>query len=673
MTTSYVEFIKNRNHLNARGKGRHTASSGKSPDLLPYPIDTNVNSLLIDDKIITDQLADAITDGEILETMNYAPSTLTLDIEDRERTMIHGLLAQWVSAAKPLLETTIRGQRRHIVLPTEWNEIYCTLDGRDFALVQVHKTGDQFQLAFEHRGIHEMRRYNSPRVWYRDQFTRAMTIQSMCEEVHGYHVDFFAPELHVIQPIAVTRGLPTPKEVAVTKSKGFAKGAKLTIKGHQASPQQRDNLATVLKVGDSMKAPYGCLVAALISVIELSNAQSGGVFEFGGGNGLFGFITSTDDAHDAHAFFSNAIQQYTSIPGITPDDLAWVVESGQRSGHDAPFTPAEFARWIPEAEAALNEWGTSKHGGSISFSEYNRFAFTRGQNGKREDSFSCSVRLAKEVNWYLFAVDNTIYYVSSNDLRYSIPYDTISEDSEGIDTIDYELDTGKPINEITITAHFDRWQAPPGVPIVIEDSGPANGRWLVWEVRRPLFSNVGEITCHLPSPPLPEPAATTKTVRIKATATTLSGNAKVDAVYAKAIEISSKNLPYVYGGGGYPPTYAPTGPMGATSNSPGYDCTGYVTACLAAGGLIHEHMDSSALAANWGDPGEGKLMTVWATPQSGPTGHGFIEFKIPGAKYRRADTVPDPGGADGPHVRTQWPPPESNFPSGFTPRHFPGT
>lgn len=668
MTPSYVEFVKNQNALNTRDRTRHTAA-GKTPDLLSYPVDTNISSLIVGDQLISDELAEAITDGEYLETMNYAPSTLQLDIEDRERTLTKGLLSQWVSAAHPMLETTIRGQRRHLVLPTEWNEIYCTLDGRDFALVQVQKQSDLFTLTFEHRGIHEMRRYNSPRVWYRDEFTRAMAIQSMCEEVHGYHVDFFAPELHVVQPIATKHGIPTPKETKASKSHGFAKNVQFTIKGNIATTQQRDNLATVLKVGESHKAQYDVKVAALIACIALSSANALSFLERGGGSGLFGYLTSEGPVPDSNTFFKNALKMYVS--GMDPAQLAWEVESAGRSGE--PFVPAEFARWINEAQTILEKWGETKAGsGSISFTEFNRYAFTRGQTGKREDSWSAAVRMAKEVNWYIFTVDNTLYYVSANDLRYSIPYDTISEDSDGIDTIDYDLDTGRPVNELTITAHFDRWQAPPGAPIEIEDSGPADGRWLVWEVRRPLYSNVGEITCKLPSPPLPEPAPTTHRVRVKGKSVTLSGNAKVDAVYAKAIEISDRNLPYVYGGGGYPPTFAPTGPGGGTSTNPGYDCTGYVSACLAAGGLVTAHQDSATLAANWGEPGEGKLMTVWATSWAGAEGHGFIEFKIPGAKYRRADTVPDPGGPNGPHVREQWPPPEPNF-SQFIPRHWPGT
>jgi hypothetical protein len=619
MSTSYQYFVKNQTQLQRLSAGKKSLLP--PPTLLRFPVDTDINNLIINDARISDQLASAVQTGEILETMDYAAGTLSLTILDRSRTLIKGLLKDWVSANTPRVYTSIAGQRRKKVVPAEWNEIYCTFDGRDYALVQVNKSHDQFDLTFENRTIHEMRRYSKPRIWYRDQHTRAQVILAMCQEVRNYNVQFYAPELDVIQPIAVTHAQPTPKEVASKKMKGFHKGTKFDIKGKSASKQQINHVAEVIRVGDSMKVPYNVHISALISIIEISNAKDvQGSTEFGGGNGLFGFINSTSMSADAHSFYQHAMEFYKIDPTTTPGQMAFYVLSGTRVV--SPFKPAEFDRWVSEAQEILTKWGTSLTGGSVTFTEYNRYAFKRGLDGKREDSWNCAVRLAKEVNWRVFSTDNILWWVDDNDLRYSIPWDTIDEDSVGIDSIDYEIDTGKALNEVTISAYLSRWQCPPGVPVVIENSGPADGRWLVYEVRRPLDTDLGEITCHLPAPALDEPAPTTKRVSISGSKLggipiAVTKNAVVDTAYAKAIQISNKHYPYVYAGG-HNSNFAPSlGPP------PGYDCSGYVSAILSAAGTLQQPEASGGLES-WGQAGPGKLMTIWTN-----AGHVFIEFNLP--------------------------------------------
>lgn len=627
MSPAYTDVTK-KSHVHGPGDSLIKTGPNPAPKLLSYPIDVTLDSLIINDAPIRDQLAGAVIDGEILETMDYAAGTVTLNVQDSSRTLVHGLLSQWVSADSPVIVTSRAGQRRHRVMPQEWNEIQLVIDGRDYTLVGAVKNGNQFDLTFENRAIHELRRYSTPKVWYRDTYTRAMVVQSMCKEVRGYHIEFYAPELYIPQPITTTKGLPSPRETKSKKLRGFSKGAHFTVKGHRNTSQQKSHAETIIRVGESMHAPYNCLVAALMAAIELSNLNSNttvGGIQYGGGSGLFAFLSSTDETNDSHAFFKSAIQTAQLLPGSPPETLAYMVENGGRGGAYF-FTEAEFKRWTSEAEAILKAWGTSLTGGSVTFTEYNRYAFKRGLDGQRENSWDCAVRLAKEVNWRVFSTDNILWWVDDNDLRYSIPFDTISEATEGIESIDWEIDTGKKLNSVTVTADLARWQAPPGVPIVIEDAGPANGRWLVFEVRRPLFQNVAEITCHLPSPPIAEPAPTTKRVSITGgklgTSIALSGNAKVDATYAKAVEISKKKYPYVFAGG-HTSDFSPHGGPGI-----GYDCSGYVSACLNAGGMLTSPLASGGFLS-WGDSGQGKLMTIWTNPNPGASGHVFIEFKLP--------------------------------------------
>jgi hypothetical protein len=76
---------------------------------------------------------------------------------------------------------------------------------------------------------------------------------------------------------------------------------------------------------------------------------------------------------------------------------------------------------------------------------------------------------------------------------------------------------------------------------------------------------------------------------------------------------------------------------------------------------------SGWFAGNWGMPGEGREMTVWAN-----AGHVFIEVKD-GDGYWRMDTSPQAGddtSERGPRVRRN---PRQRPHAGFTPRHYSGT
>ncbi|MGH2906587.1 MAG: hypothetical protein ACRDKI_07435 [Solirubrobacterales bacterium] len=67
-----------------------------------------------------------------------------------------------------------------------------------------------------------------------------------------------------------------------------------------------------------------------------------------------------------------------------------------------------------------------------------------------------------------------------------------------------------------------------------------------------------------------------------------------------------KNYPYIWGGGH------------ASFQARGYDCSGSVSYALAGGGLLDAPLTSGELA-NWGEPGPGKYITIYANG-----GHVFM-------------------------------------------------
>lgn len=120
--------------------------------------------------------------------------------------------------------------------------------------------------------------------------------------------------------------------------------------------------------------------------------------------------------------------------------------------------------------------------------------------------------------------------------------------------------------------------------------------------------------------------------------------APAGAPYEVERAISAANAivgrPYVWGGGH------------ASWNEPGYDCSGAVSYALGGAGLLGAPVDSSALM-DWGEPGPGKWITVYANP-----GHTYAV--IAGLRW---DTVGQQRGT-GPKWYAELP-----YPDGYVVRH----
>lgn len=281
------------------------------------------------------------------------------------------------------------------------------------------------------------------------------------------------------------------------------------------------------------------------------------------------------------------------------------------------------------------------------------YEFTRGQPGQPEDSWTAMQRLAEEVGWRCFMVAGVCWFISDKALMALGPAMVISEDTAGIDDIDFDHDVGLPTAEARLTCQAERWAAPPGSVVEVTKLGPANGRWLVSDIGRYLSSVMTDITLTRRQPTLPEPASSS--------ASSASGEqGLVDGVpvsiaqaYARAETINGFHGGYVRGGG-----------HGGFGNGP-YDCSGGVSDVLHAGGMLSTPMATGALMG-WGQAGQGRYMTVWVkdTPGSPFSGsHTFIEFAVGRQRWFEA------GGTRG--APTGWR--SSKSTAGFTARHWPGT
>ena len=222
--------------------------------------------------------------------------------------------------------------------------------------------------------------------------------------------------------------------------------------------------------------------------------------------------------------------------------------------------------------AALGSFAGSGQLGSLrAGTTQSQYEFTRGTSGTPEDSWTCRHRLASEVQWRCTVSGRrTVYFVTDDDLLAAKSEYDINPNTEGLDHITLDAEVGnrtivhkrrrqpKP-STAQVMARIERVEAPPGTVVNLDGYGVGDGKWLVGDVQRPLFTPDATIGLYAPQKPLPEPPNPTLSSGYASTGLTVpttglgSGSLQsknpIDRVYAAAQIISSRHLPYVYGGG----------------------------------------------------------------------------------------------------------------------------
>lgn len=125
-----------------------------------------------------------------------------------------------------------------------------------------------------------------------------------------------------------------------------------------------------------------------------------------------------------------------------------------------------------------------------------------------EDSWAAIGRLADEVKWRRFVpAPGELWYVSEDWLAAQPVAYVLDEDGPGVESIDFDFDSGKPVASMSATVRAGRWTIPPGALVSVVNLGPADGDWLVESIRRPLTSLHATVALSKAVPALPEPAA----------------------------------------------------------------------------------------------------------------------------------------------------------------------
>lgn len=588
------------------------------------------------------EVTDDYVDGDIEETMEGATNFIMV---------LHDPDGEWSKSGH--FHYMEKGKSRIRRAETK-------VDGIDFRLAAAGRSGDDLTLTFEDALVADMRRIRGPIKATRGKVTRAEFIFSIARRVKGRRIKFFSPELHKKQKVA---GMTAEEreEIEERRSEGgrIPRGAKLTVKGKRATWEQIKNMNTVLRVCGEMSAPPQATVAVVVACIVESTFKN-----LAGGHstssGILQLLSSTakntdTPARDVEAvvreFLLNGYWKYRPKGAIelanrTHMNAAQIAQACQGSAY-----PGRYAEYLDEAKKIVDAWG----GDFSSEALYQKYEF---KIEGREDGWSGCQRIAEEVGWRLFMVRGWLYYISEEDLLSNWARTRISEEHEAIiGHINFDCDAGKAVHEASFQAAIAKWGVPPGTPLVVEDSGVGDGRWLVASVRRKPYAPIADITLRRANPDKPEPRPELRPEQEQEDFVSEGGEA-IDAIWKRAKYIHSKHYPYVWGGGH---ARAGLGPSGG-----GYDCSGGVAAVLEAANLIPSSWRSGVpasgtMATSWGKPGRGKYLTLWAN-----NGHVYLEVKIDG-KWKHLGTGDWGKGWRGMGINTRLHPH-----GGYTARHWPG-
>lgn len=472
--------------------------------------------------ILKTDLVGRLVDGSIDRTIEGA-STLAVTISDDDRTLLNsGLLS---------------------------SKLDVQLDGLWFRFASFDKNDDELDLVFEDREIAILREYSKWKIARRANVTRAEFVYSMIREVREFKIPVVIPELHVIQPIekysgdivgvdaeinkvsgiTVQSGTPVPAQATTNEEKRnnpAASGQTLTAKGGTLDQTQIQLANIILATVDSKlgndpdkRKLMVCTIMTAIVESTIHNYPSGdadsvGLFQQRATWGTF--EQRHDPVEATRLFLAAAVLENAN----NPNEQYWELCANVQ--HPREDLRQLYGKYRIEAERIVNAYGEVPNvnlanlmatqtttGGSVG----SNYSFWRGKIEDRhgnkirkpENTWSCTQRLADDVDWRAFFVAGTFYFLSEEDLFKQKPVVVVSEFDEGIISMNGNYDRNKKAATITITAVIGKWAAPPGSVVVVRGQGPMNGRWLVNTFHRGLFDEVATITLKKPRPTLPEP------------------------------------------------------------------------------------------------------------------------------------------------------------------------
>jgi hypothetical protein len=455
-------------------------------------------------KYPTIDIVGSVVDGSVELTIEGA-STLSVTVSDPNRRLLKSGMLETEKDRLRAVGTVYRG--------------------RFWRLVKVAKSGPNLTLTFEERTVALLRLHKKARKVSRAKATRAQFVLSLVREIKTIPIKTQINELKVKQRIAKNKSAEKGEDDGDKRNKserrsrgGFPSGVKLA--GKETSRLTRAQLrvaATALDTAESMnagpKVKLSLLIACIQEAPDFKNPSSGhsssvGVLQLLNIHGSVEYRRNVKKVvrqylgrgfGTARSGGRGAIAYSKAKPGASAAEITGAVQGNANGASD--YTPH-----LGKARAILKAYSGQGGGGGGSGSGGVRTKAYEFKRNKGESTWDATGRLAEEVGWRRFVRNGVFWFISEEDLYKQPARYSVSEDDASIDWVDFDWDTGKRVQEATVTARLNQFNVQPGFVMELKDEGPAKGDWLVHSVRRGIFDAGGTITLRKPIKEKLEPA-----------------------------------------------------------------------------------------------------------------------------------------------------------------------
>jgi hypothetical protein len=496
-----------------RGRQRHQGQQGpeeadwqgdqdpiasKNPEFsLLKQSDIDVSRLLLNVIGTTEDIRveDSIIAGEVVRSMR-ATSEISITIHDADRAILKSGRLQNDDGNLTAVDVLV--------------------DGMWWRTADLDKQGDELVFTLIDRQVARLQDKKGPKkAASRAKVTRAQYILGIVRGVKAWHGDWWIPELKKKQPVKGATRKQREAERDRKRSKGFDDGVALRAKNTIMNKSKLDVASQTIAIADNLNSPELATVALLEACIFESNFDPHAKNPTSTAVGLLqlldihynGSIEKREDVETVvtqflkgPAFTGSQPQNPDALgamglarkhPDWPPGKIASILEGSGYNG-------SSYDQYRAEAKKILAAWGSTA-GKAARFRSY------EFKVDKHESYWDAIQRLANEVGWVAFFSGTTFFYMSEEDLYDQRARFRLSEDTPGVSNIDFKASYRKKIDTVTINCRIDAWPCPPGSAIFIEGQGPGDGKYLVDEIRRNLFSPEATITAVRPANERDEP------------------------------------------------------------------------------------------------------------------------------------------------------------------------
>lgn len=473
-----------------------TISKDRNHEMAHMSSDVDIERIYLDvvggKKLDTD-VRDVVLSAEFEDSIDQTP-TFKITIHDPD----------WALLNSGALDTAIDVR----VAPRRW-----------YRLDAVEVDNDDITLTFITRNAAYLTYHKKRKVVSRSKVTRAQFIYSLVRSVKKVRIPFYCPQLDVRQPIAkLTESQRHSKDKK--RKPGIPTSSEIRVQGVPADSSQRKNIEEVLQVGFEgvtingkvRKASERVQVGAIMCITQESAARTSAtaISQNGPQVGLFqqakstGWPATRNPTTDAIAFYKKFIPIVDSSAG---GDMGELIDRVQGSGQ-----PDLYNKWQDEASQTV---GAFQGGGGLPSGDLAVAYEFDTRNGDHDENYlAATYRLAETVNWRAYWVRDALHFMSEEDLFKARARVALKRGEDGVEGFHGGWDRSKKANQITIDVRMDLWVCPVGTVVIWDEGGTFKGRWLVTNIRRPAFTDLGTIVLSQPMKEKKEPAHDMKTRQI---------------------------------------------------------------------------------------------------------------------------------------------------------------